>query len=923
MKNSHFKLLFNSKIVFFLALIVMLLIISSVVEAQIRVPFKQRTSQYSPTKNIYNIKGDFTMIGNTNLTLQNYGNQSQNGNNFMRYVDIDNDANTWNSSSSTLALSTENGAIPSCSRIVYAGLYWTGRATDNNTSSTTFSVTKNGVTKKFDKRVISLKGPASSSYTQFNANTNDIYYPTTSDGYMYSAYTEVTDYVRNNGIGEYFAADIALIQGDGGGTGYYGGWGMVIVYENSKMKNRDITIFDGHAYVQSATATGFELPVSGFNTIQKGPVGIKLGLISGEGDSGISGDYFAIQKQNDATFLKLNHLSNTTENFFNSSIETGGNLRNPKLSNNTGIDISMFTIPNVENSVITNNQTTTKFKYGSTQDTFIIFSIAMAVDAYIPDPEIICSVTSINGTSVDSGLYNVTPGQELEYKIKILNKGTEAINNAKIKIPIPYAANYTNGSATKIINFGAPTPNNLYFDSSDGINGSIIWDIGTLPIPINPNDVLGELTFKIKITEDCTIIKNTNCHPNITLYGYFNGIGAITGISLDNKPFIQGYNASSICQGEPIMDPIVVNIVSENFLSQNCQNTPNDIAFTFCNVIDSIPISQISGVFPIGTRFYNNYPVVTGAIEYTNLNSFPASLNTNSYYGIPPGSNNCYYKFTIATHPSLSITSPKDYNIEGCNTNAINELTYSETETNITIDQFIAIGGIISNKILNYIISYKDTKSSNCPIIVKRVFTIKSLCETTNFTQLITIIDTTLPTASNPVTINLTGCNGTFPAQDVSVVMDETDNCSSPTVAFVSDSAPIVNGCSETTIRTYSVTDTCGNSIAVTQNLIRTIDTTLPTASNPAAITLTGCNGTFPAPDVSVVMDEADNCGSPTVAFVSDSAPMVNGCSETTIRTYSVTDTCGNTIEATQNLIRTIDATLPTKVTVGLPLPIL
>ena len=119
-----------------------------------------------------------------------------------------------------MALSTENGAIPSCSRIVYAGLYWTGRASDNNTSNTTFSVTKNGVTKKFDKRVISLKGPASSSYTQFTANTNDIYYPTTSDGYMYSAYTEVTDYVRNNGIGEYFAADIALIQGDGGGTGF-------------------------------------------------------------------------------------------------------------------------------------------------------------------------------------------------------------------------------------------------------------------------------------------------------------------------------------------------------------------------------------------------------------------------------------------------------------------------------------------------------------------------------------------------------------------------------------------------------------------------------------------------------------------------------------------------------------------------------
>ena len=34
--------------------------------------FTQRTSQYTPTKKIYNVKGDFTMLGNTCLTPQNY-----------------------------------------------------------------------------------------------------------------------------------------------------------------------------------------------------------------------------------------------------------------------------------------------------------------------------------------------------------------------------------------------------------------------------------------------------------------------------------------------------------------------------------------------------------------------------------------------------------------------------------------------------------------------------------------------------------------------------------------------------------------------------------------------------------------------------------------------------------------------------------
>lgn len=82
--------------------------------AQVRKNFTQRSSQYTPTKKIYNLKGDFTMLGNTSLTPQNYGPNTNNNGQFMIYVDEDNDVETWNSSSSTMVFSTENGAIPSC-----------------------------------------------------------------------------------------------------------------------------------------------------------------------------------------------------------------------------------------------------------------------------------------------------------------------------------------------------------------------------------------------------------------------------------------------------------------------------------------------------------------------------------------------------------------------------------------------------------------------------------------------------------------------------------------------------------------------------------------------------------------------------------------------------------------------------------------
>ena len=386
--------------------------------SQVRVNFAPRSANANPSTNIYSIKGDFTIIGNTNLSLSNYDVHELNSNNSMIYVDVDGNPTTFNSSSANLTFSDENGAISACSKIVFAGLYWTGRASNGANSPDTFDVIKNGQTKTFNKRKVQLKGPSASTYTEITAGTNDIYYPQTNDGYMYSAYAEITDYVRTNGVGEYTVADMALVEGNGGGTGYYGGWGIVVVYENSKMKWRDITVFDGHAYVQGSTSVSHQIPISGFNAVQSGPVNIKLGVMAGEGDRGISGDYFNILKSSDNSWLALNHSDNATNNFFNSSIQTGGNLRNPNLVNNTGLDISMFNIPNPNNTVIANNQTSTTLQYGSTQDTYVIFMAAMAVDAYIPDPEGLMSLVTMNGVPASTAT-SVTPGQEIEYSIKI------------------------------------------------------------------------------------------------------------------------------------------------------------------------------------------------------------------------------------------------------------------------------------------------------------------------------------------------------------------------------------------------------------------------------------------------------------------------------------------------------------------------
>ena len=87
-------------------------------------PFTQRVGTPPPDNGIFRIKGDYTMFGNTNLTLEVYDDNGSNSNSEMIYVDIDEFSQTLNSSSSTLVFSEENGIDPTCSEILYAGLYW-------------------------------------------------------------------------------------------------------------------------------------------------------------------------------------------------------------------------------------------------------------------------------------------------------------------------------------------------------------------------------------------------------------------------------------------------------------------------------------------------------------------------------------------------------------------------------------------------------------------------------------------------------------------------------------------------------------------------------------------------------------------------------------------------------------------------------
>ncbi|MBD3638088.1 MAG: hypothetical protein HUJ25_12110, partial [Crocinitomicaceae bacterium] len=210
-----------------------------------------------------------------------------------------------------------------------------------------------------------------------------------------------------------------------------------------------------------------------------------------------------------------------------------------------------------------------------------------------------------------------------------------------------------------------------------------------------------------------------------------------------------------------------------------------------------------------------------------------------------------------------------------------------------------------ANPVVAHVSDVSD--GNTCPETITRTYSITDDCgNVTTVTQTITVDDTTPPTATNPSSITVPG--GPAPAPDPAVVTDEADNCTAnPVVAFVSDVSDN-NPCPETIIRTYSITDDCGNQITVTQDIIIT-DPILPTGTAPADITVE-CIGDVPPADPLLITDEADNSGVPTVAFVSDVSDG-NTCPETITRTYSITDDCGNVVNVTQ-IITVDDTTSPT-----------
>jgi len=227
-----------------------------------------------------------------------------------------------------------------------------------------------------------------------------------------------------------------------------------------------------------------------------------------------------------------------------------------------------------------------------------------------------------------------------------------------------------------------------------------------------------------------------------------------------------------------------------------------------------------------------------------------------------------------------------------------------------------------------------------CPQLIYRTYMATDLCgNSAECIQIITVNDTIPPTIACPPDIFVPiGMSIPDPYSTYQQFTDEggnaNDNCALNEDSFILISADTVSGAlADTIFRAYSIADLCDNNDTCQQKIIVETDAGTEIIC-PDNITSVECFGDVPLPYqtlsefISAGGQVSSKCYIDTLSFrfagqVSDGQK----CPETLTRTYEISDTCGNTVNCTQQII--IDDTQPPQlncppditVAVGDPVP--
>lgn len=462
-----------------------------------------------------------------------------NNNHDMEYFDGDNDPATWSSSSDSLALSL-------CAEISWAGLYWAGRLGSGSVPNENLL---NQVKIKAGTGEPYLDVFADNEWT-FNASGVD----------NYCCFADITPWVVNNPVNaRYTVANVVATQQ----SSSWGGWVLVIVYEDALANMRNLTVFDGLAMITTSGGgvnSTVDVPISGFLTPPFGPVNLELGVIAYDGDRGASGDQLGFNGA--GTFEYLSDETHAETNAFNSTQSTNGVMnpwRQPAFNNTLGHDANVFVPDNSAYDLLPNDASDAEIRITTSAESITVQVITSVIDVYEPDLRANVYISDLNG-----GL--VQPGDILEYTVAAKNLGSDAAIGVYAETSLDIRTDFVEGSLEWV------TPNAIP-DMTDALGddpGEFDEDLQTVRVRLGQeangfqggilnNDPFGQdsiaYRYQVQLTDDCLLLQ---CDGSITAEADIFGAGNISGNSQTNE----GASALVDANGCPVEEVTVLDVAT-------------------------------------------------------------------------------------------------------------------------------------------------------------------------------------------------------------------------------------------------------------------------------------------------------------------------------------------------------------------------
>ncbi|MGO2358354.1 MAG: gliding motility-associated C-terminal domain-containing protein [Mesonia sp.] len=192
---------------------------------------------------------------------------------------------------------------------------------------------------------------------------------------FFAAFSDVTSIVQSEGNGAYTISDLDLLDfinplhcNDGVN---YGGWSIIIVYEDLSLPSNQINLYDGFELVGTYQNNSLEFQLDNLNVIDT--QGAKIGFLAWEGDASLA----------DGEQLKLNgnvlsNALNPPDNAFNGTNSFTG------ATDLYNMDLDVYEVENYINI----GDTSATIELTSFADYVMVNSVVTVFNSILPDPAV-------------------------------------------------------------------------------------------------------------------------------------------------------------------------------------------------------------------------------------------------------------------------------------------------------------------------------------------------------------------------------------------------------------------------------------------------------------------------------------------------------------------------------------------------------